>query len=463
MPPLLNIRGPTGLKGPTGDKGATGATGPTGPTGGQGPTGPTGPTQVSTDANNQAKLGTDAKIWVPNQAPPLADNTRSGLLTQISGLTTDIVTGQNQCNDLAAAIRPTIWLVRQRNYNAIDNPNFEVYQRQSLNPSAASNFLTDRWLYWCAGNLTANAQTAQSVSSPTLPLILNGRCISSCLAYVTNTAVVASLAAGDGHTIYQVIEGPKARELMGGPTSITVVVHSTVAPLKFCVAMRDANSAYSYCHLCTLSVANTWTAIQIPNIPAFPSAGTFNIAGGTTGYNILISVAMGSQFTAPQNDTWVSGNFYGAVGQDNFFSKPANSYFRIGFVQHEPGPVCNNLIDILYDRNLWACMRYYQSSGPNIPAGIGVSSYKLLGMGVTANFARLMINFPLPMCKPPTGILYGYNSPSPNFIYQDPIGNVGVGAPAATTRGFTGVSYNASQTYTVPQPILGEWSADTGF
>ena len=90
--------GSTGPQGPKGDTGATGATGATGPTGSTGPAGaqgpqgdpgtpgtpgtpgaqgpkgdpgtagaqgPPGPTAVSTDANNQAKLGTDSLIYVP--------------------------------------------------------------------------------------------------------------------------------------------------------------------------------------------------------------------------------------------------------------------------------------------------------------------------------------------------------------------------------------------------------------
>jgi hypothetical protein len=44
---------------------STGGSGGTGPPGPQGPMGPPGPTAVSTDANNDARLGSDNLIFVP--------------------------------------------------------------------------------------------------------------------------------------------------------------------------------------------------------------------------------------------------------------------------------------------------------------------------------------------------------------------------------------------------------------
>lgn len=68
---VQGIVGPKGDMGPAGPQGPQGVSGPTGSTGaqgGQGPiglTGPAGPTAISTDAGNLARLGADAKIYVP--------------------------------------------------------------------------------------------------------------------------------------------------------------------------------------------------------------------------------------------------------------------------------------------------------------------------------------------------------------------------------------------------------------
>jgi hypothetical protein len=61
--------GPIGLTGPTGPQGVQGPQGPTGATGATGATGPPGPQAVSSDAGNNARLGSDSKIYVPTPLP----------------------------------------------------------------------------------------------------------------------------------------------------------------------------------------------------------------------------------------------------------------------------------------------------------------------------------------------------------------------------------------------------------
>ena len=59
-----------GLQGVDGTDGQDGATGPQGDKGDQGDVGPPGPSSVSTDANNQATLGSDQLIYVPEPVIP---------------------------------------------------------------------------------------------------------------------------------------------------------------------------------------------------------------------------------------------------------------------------------------------------------------------------------------------------------------------------------------------------------
>ncbi|MGB7565571.1 MAG: head fiber protein [Prochlorococcaceae cyanobacterium] len=78
------VTGSQGLQGPKGDPGATGAAGAKGDPGATGAVGPAGPTKVSVDAGNQARLGADSLIFVPNFAAgtyvPFAGGTMTGNL-----------------------------------------------------------------------------------------------------------------------------------------------------------------------------------------------------------------------------------------------------------------------------------------------------------------------------------------------------------------------------------------------
>lgn len=464
MPPSLNIRGPAGSKGPQGDAGATGQAGGTGPQGNTGPAGSTGPTAVSANANNQAKLGTDSKIWVPNVIPPLASSTKNGLLAKVSGSTTDFVDGTNHTQGLSAAIQPTIYSVRQRNYNAVGNPTFEVLNRTPVPfATATSGFICDRWQL--STSLPSTVQNSgQSSTSTALPVVVNSRCMSGAVIYIQSQSVYSTLAAGDFHEFVQFVEGPMARALTGVPTSISLIAWCTSAPFSFSVSIRDSQAAYSYCHLCTIPTANVWTLIQIPNIPPF--TGSIPITPGSVAYDLTICAAAGASYIPPQNDVWVAGNYIGAVGQNNFFAFPNGSFFRVGFIQHEPGPTCNNLIDIPFDKNLQSCLRYYQSSmgyGMAIPGSIGGSTYKMIGVWVGGTAVRLYIDYPIPMAKTPTGVMYGYNAATANQVYLEQVGNCACGAPSANSTHMWAVNLNASQSPAAPQPCVGEWTVDTGW
>lgn len=59
------LQGATGAQGAKGDKGDPGIQGPQGNVGPAGPQGPAGPTNISADAGNVARPGTDGGIYVP--------------------------------------------------------------------------------------------------------------------------------------------------------------------------------------------------------------------------------------------------------------------------------------------------------------------------------------------------------------------------------------------------------------
>jgi len=224
---------------------------------------------------------------------------------------------------------------------------------------------------------------------------------------------------------------------------------------------------YSLTKLCTIPVANTWTLISLPNLPVWAAASSWTITPGSLGYYFRITLARGSTNTAPANDTWQSGYFDGAVGQDNFAALPANSVFSIAFAQHEPGPQCSQLMDLDFVSNLRRCQRYYCKSNaysvlPTTITSTGqVSGTILQG----SQYYRAAIRFPVSMAKAPTIVMYGNGANNIMYeVYTTSLatGSTGVSAILGLSLdGFNGVqvasaSGGSGQWY-------GHYTADTGW
>lgn len=433
---VAGVQGPQGTQGPAGSNGAPGAPGaaatvaagttntglpgtnasvtnsgsssaavlnftiPRGDVGAQGPTGPTGP----------------AGPTGPQGSTVLADSTQNGLLRQLSGLATDFVDGTNHCQDLASAIAPTIWSARLRSFNAIGNPNFEVAQRNNgaIVNVAGATFTEDRWAAGKVG-ATIGMQGQRGVAAVTIPG--SSYAISCCYMRLGSSATQASLAASDYFQFYQYIEGPRWRELMSDVHSISLLVRSSVAGLKFGVALRDVPTTKSLVKLCTVPAANTWTLITLPNLPVFPSAN-FVFSPGSIGYMFSISLAAGSSFITPANDTWQNGTFIGAVGQDNFAGKPLSSTFDLAFVQHEPGAFCTSLMDRPFIENFDDCLRYFcKTYDYGTPIGQANAVGGLINIqGPSASNILGSWPFKKMMAKIPTVTCYSFTTGTINMV-----------------------------------------------
>jgi hypothetical protein len=421
--------------------------------------GKAGGLQVTAKTGNQVTL-----LNPPAPVPPaigLANSTQSGLLAQLSGKNTDFVDGTNACQDLATAIRPTIYLVRQNSINCIGNPNFEIDQKRCGAVSGAipsGTYVIDRYVCNRVGTLTCTGQQVpQNVVIPGTNFL-----ISQSTLVMTLTTQEATLASGDLYAIQQYIEGPLLRELYNDVHSFSILAWTNVAGgLKFGLNITDPPVATkSLVKLCAIPSANTWTLIQLPNLPSIASSGGSNLSlsPGSLGYMLRIVLAAGTGVTTPANDTWQSGNYLGAVGQDNFGSKPLNSQIAFAFLQHEPGPICSPPIDSPFPANLNSCLRYYQKSWAYATAPQTANA--TIGMKRSwqpaANTSFFMnCPFVVPMAKPPTVNLYhpwlgtinaySYNgsttaSTAVNNVFDVAesgfSGFVSGGAPAAGSYGF---------------------------
>lgn len=285
----------------------------------------------------------------------------------------------------------------------------------------------------------------------------------------------ASLAAGDYLFFNQLIEGCNWREMANDVTSLSLMVYSSVAPLKFSVAIRDAATVTrSLVKLCTVPVANTWTLIQLPNIPK-PTSGNFSTLPGAAGCGVSVALACGATFMAPAADTWQNGNFLGAPGMDNWCANPiTSSVFYLGFVQHEPGPLCTTFIDKPFSQNLDECLRYYQKSYPyGMAVGSVGGSYARLETAVAAAGTYSLygpVAFLKRMAKTPTVIAYHHGNGTPHSVYiwyassgtiPNAQSTASISAYAASDIQITNMTASGNSTSQII--AVAEWTADTGW
>lgn len=272
----------------------------------------------------------------PGTIPP-ASTSGPGLLTQVSGLQTDYVGGDNACHPLATAL-PTVsgWT----KYNAIRNPEMLVIQR-GAGPSALSgnNYSIDGWVGGATGGAIAINWSQILVD---IPADTSGNKWYPHIQYayrVTFTTGKPTLAAADAVVIYQYVEGNLAAPLKDNPTSLSLLVRALI-PGTFAIALRSSDSGYSYVTTATIPTGNVWTRIPLPNLPVFPAAGNFP-SGNAHCYDVLICPAMGPGHTnsAPTLNSWISGNYWGS-GTITNFAAANNNWFDFTLVYHEPNAVC---------------------------------------------------------------------------------------------------------------------------
>jgi hypothetical protein len=360
-------------------------------------------------------------------------------------------------------VQPVIWDVRTRSYNAIGNPTMECDQlRKGWNPASANGMMIDRWAYYKGGMGAASFWAGQQGGSVFLPG--TGFLLSSAFFRIQLTGVLSALANTDLLQIYQTVEGPQWREVAGSEgNSILLLVRSSVAGLKFTIAIRDSPATVSLIKLCTIPDASTWTLIALPGLLQNP-AGNFNVVPGTVANTFAFCLAAGSNYIAPATDSWVSGSYLGAAGMSNFAGSAVNSTFDIAFVQWEPGPICSAPIDLSFTDNLNACLRYFCKSynyGSNIGASGGgafATGWGQAGWGNIVGYTP----FPKIMAKVPTVTAYNQGSGAANSWRQ-----MGTSTDVAITglfglgeSGFAGWSCAALPTTNM---YFGHYTADTGW
>ena len=359
-----------------------------------------------------------------------------------------------------SATQAQIWSTRLRSYNSLGNPNFEIDQRNvGAGTSTAGTFALDRWYRGGALNYSAGRSGGS-------PIVIPGTsyAITQNILRVTLLTQKVSLAAGDLMYLQQWVEGPNLRELVSDVHSISLLVRSSVANAVFGIALRDSTNAYTLTKLCTGGAANTWTLIQLPNLPVWTPSASWVLTPGSTGYIFDICLASGSTNLSPANDTWQAGNFTGAAGQGNFAGSPVNSTIDFAMISHEPGALCSTFIDKPFTQNYDECLRHYQktytlATAPGAISSSGMRSF----FGSSGSLSAFgPVSFLKPMTKTPTVNCYNHATGTVNSV-QDGNGT-NHAAASAVAIGETGFGYISYATGLSSQvQVYAHYTADTGF
>jgi len=400
---------------------------------------------------------------------PVASSTVAGdnLLLLTSGGSYAKIDSSTFSSSIAAlwpAPEPKIWAVRLRSFNAVGNPTFEVDQRTvgtGIGYGVGTTFCMDRWQASKAG-ATGTATAVQTLGTTSVPG--TSFAIGGWFLRTTVTATQATLAAGDILWLNQNIEGPPLRELINDVHSVSILCRSSVANLKFGLALRDGPTTRSLVKLCSLGAANTWTLITLPNIPIWAAGGGWTFASGQAGYQLSITLACGTTYTAAANDTWQNANVVGAVGQSNFLAN-AGATFDLAYVGHESGAQCSTPMDCPFTQNYDDCLRYFQKSYDYGTAlgTVTASGAQIIPQLSTAGLYG--VRFFKPMAKAPTGVaIYNHANGATNTFQHTNGSNYTVSS--ANAVGQTG--WLSTSTVTLPAVVAGaggyvHWIADTGW
>jgi hypothetical protein len=362
-----------------------------------------------------------------------------------------------------------IWSTRLRSFNSVGNCNFECNQRSpglgvSLPAGSGSSWPIDRWQLAKVGAtmVIAGQQQPEKAWVPGTNFQ-----ISQSRLDISLQTPQASLASGDNVILQQTVEGPMLRELLSDVHSVSLLVKCTSA-LKFGLNLISAGSPYYFLSkLCTISVANQWTLIPLPNIPVWPSGGTWATTAGSTAYLIRICLASGSGAMVSANDTWQTGagGNLGAIGQDNFASLIAGSTFSIASCQHEPGSQCTTLQDVPFQKNYDDCLRYYQKTYPYGTAPGTVTNQGFVQAVIPANVNPWMyVPFQKTMAKIPVTMQAYSNVTGLISAVRDntaALDRTVTGYPGMGDSGFGGL--NCSTQNAALATYSFHYTADTGF
>lgn len=238
--------------------------------------------------------------------------------------------------------------------NAVINGAMEIWQANSGTLTAASTgtFLADTFIYY-----KSSAAVHTISKSSTVPTVASaGRLFNSSMSVACTTADT-SIAVGDYNVIDCLIEGYTWQAFAQRALTLSFWVRSSKTGTH-CAVLRNSGQDRSYVAEYTISAANTWEKKTI-NIPASPSAGTWNYTNGV-GARLSFPLMMGSSYQTTAG-AWQTGNYLGTANVVNECDSTSNTFYITG-IQLECGNVATEFEHQTPEALLMQCQRQYETS-----------------------------------------------------------------------------------------------------
>jgi len=271
--------------------------------------------------------------------------------------------------------------------NRIINGAMVVSQRNGTSSATISNSTDTYYLDRYAAYTGTNANnTIQQVS--TAPA-----------GFVNSTLITigtgASPAAGTPNYLYQNIEGYNSADLMWGTADAKTITlsfwvrSSLTGTFSGALSNNAVNRSYPFTY--TISSANTWTQASVTI--AGDTTGTWLTTNGV-GIRVWFDLGSGSTYSGTAG-AWIASDKRAATGSVQLVATSGATFYITG-VQLEVGSSATGFEYRLYNQELLACQRYYQTWG-------GSSLYDVTGVGVVtgANNCELVLQY-LTMRSTPT-------------------------------------------------------------
>jgi hypothetical protein len=255
------------------------------------------------------------------------------------------------------------------NRNLIINGSLDIWQRgPTFAAIASAAYHADRFRYDKATTGAEHTITRDTdvPTSAQFGGLLNYSMKVDC------TTADASVAAGDGVFIRQMIEGYNFKGLVGKTATLSFWVKATKTGI-YCVSFANSINDKSYVVEYTVNAADTWEKKTIP-ITFDYSGGTWNYTNGV-GLQIFWTLMCGSTFQTTAG-AWQAGNYWATANQVNACDSTDNNFFLAG-IQLEEGATATDFEFRTYQEELSLCQRYFECLGNFV--GMATSATNLEG------------------------------------------------------------------------------------
>jgi hypothetical protein len=215
-------------------------------------------------------------------------------------------------------------------------------------------------------------------------------------------STIGTVAAGEGNTFLQNIEGFNVADLGWGAAGAATVtlsfwVRSSVTG-TFGGSITNSGNSRAYPFTYTISSANTFEQKSITI--AGDTTGTWN---KTTGSGIIVWFSVGTGSTLSNTaGAWAAGNYISATGATNIVGTSGATWFITG-VQLEKGSTATSFDYRPYTTELQLCQRYL----PAFSYASGANPYMFAGMITSltsSSVAWFTCQYPVTTRVPATGI-----------------------------------------------------------